>query len=64
MNDTVNPCEDFYSYVCGSWPVNYPVPEDKFKWDLDSMVEEKINIILKGIFMVINYKMFIFYFYL
>lgn len=49
MNDTVNPCEDFYSYVCGSWPVNYPVPEDKFKWDLDSMVEEKINIILKGI---------------
>lgn len=48
MNETVNPCDDFYSYVCGSWPRNYPVPEEKFKWDLDSMIEEEINTILKG----------------
>lgn len=49
MNETVNPCDDFYSYVCGSWPRNYPVPEEKFKWDLDSMIEEEINTILKEI---------------
>ncbi|XP_043467631.1 neprilysin-4-like [Leptopilina heterotoma] len=49
MNDTVNPCEDFYSYVCGSWPTKYPVPEDKFKLDVNSMMGEDINLILKKI---------------
>ncbi|XP_033232055.1 neprilysin-3-like [Belonocnema kinseyi] len=49
MDKTVNPCEDFYSFVCGSWPINYPVPEDKFKWDLDGMVERKIQTFLKKI---------------
>ena len=48
MNKTVNPCDDFYSYVCGSWPINYPVPADQFKWDLDGMIEKKIKAFLKS----------------
>ena len=48
MNKSADPCDDFYTYVCGSWPTNYPVPEDKFKWDLDGMVEQKIQSVLKS----------------
>ncbi|XP_051164734.1 neprilysin-4-like [Leptopilina boulardi] len=49
MNQTVNPCEDFYSFVCGSWSNNHPVPKTKEKWNLNTMLDEKIQIDLKSI---------------
>jgi endothelin-converting enzyme/putative endopeptidase len=32
MDKTVDPCEDFYEYACGSWRKNNPIPADQARW--------------------------------
>ncbi len=34
MDKTVDPCTDFYSYVCGGWQKNNPVPADQSSWSV------------------------------
>ncbi len=32
MDKTVDPCEDFYEYACGTWRKNNPIPSDQSRW--------------------------------
>ncbi|KAG7207207.1 hypothetical protein KM043_008886 [Ampulex compressa] len=49
MNSTVDPCEDFYAYMCGTWPVHNSIPPDDNKWSELRKLSGKINERIKEI---------------
>ena len=34
MDRSVDPCEDFYTYSCGGWEKNNPIPPDQASWSV------------------------------
>ncbi|XP_037812477.1 endothelin-converting enzyme 1-like [Lucilia sericata] len=51
LNENIDPCEDFYTYVCGKWPIINPTNEnrkirtDKFQ-DISKGIEKRLNRLL------------------
>eukprot|EP01137_Pigoraptor_chileana_P023403 Opistho-2@89624 len=50
MNRTVDPCDDFYQYACGSWLHSTPLPGESSRWSLaTNSVDDKNREILRSI---------------
>src|SRR5271154_2182557 len=32
MDRTASPCDDFYTFACGSWMKSTPIPDDESSW--------------------------------
>ncbi|XP_036325208.1 endothelin-converting enzyme-like 1 [Rhagoletis pomonella] len=40
MNVKANPCDDFYSWACGRWPLNHPATQSKRKTSFIGLLED------------------------
>jgi putative endopeptidase len=49
MDRTVDPCADFYQYVCGGWKGNNPIPPDQASWSVYGKLYEDNQRFLWGI---------------
>jgi len=49
MDASVQPCENFYGYVAGTWVKNNPVPDTESRWSSFNELDKRNNLTLKKI---------------
>ncbi len=49
MDKTVDPCVDFFTYSCGGWLKNNPIPADQASWDAYGKLQEENRQVLRQI---------------
>jgi putative endopeptidase len=46
IDETADPCTNFYQYACGNWVKNNPVPADQVRWGTFSILAERNRYLL------------------
>ncbi|XP_068437863.1 phosphate-regulating neutral endopeptidase PHEX [Clinocottus analis] len=47
IDQSVNPCEDFYSFSCGGWLKENPIPEDSSSYGIYPWLRQNVDLRLK-----------------
>ena len=48
MDQTVDPCDDFFEYACGSWNRKNVIPDDKSNYNTFGKLRDDLQVLLKG----------------
>ncbi|XP_022085466.1 endothelin-converting enzyme homolog isoform X3 [Acanthaster planci] len=49
MDKSVDPCEDFHRYSCGSWIKEHPIPDGQSRWTTFGMIWRENQVVLKQV---------------
>src|SRR5205807_7581473 len=49
MDQTADPCTDFYTYSCGGWMKKNPIPPDQSSWSAYGKLQDENTAQLRGI---------------
>lgn len=49
MDRSVDPCDDFYSFACGGWIKENPIPDDFSSYGIYPWLRQEVDIRLKGV---------------
>ena len=48
MDSSVDPCDDFFEFACGSWNRKHVIPDDRSYYDVFEKLNQQLQINLKG----------------
>ncbi|CAN7976445.1 unnamed protein product, partial [Ixodes persulcatus] len=49
MNQSVDPCENFYDFACGGWVHRHPIPEDRSSVSQFSLIWDQLDVQLRAL---------------